>query len=101
MGVRGSNPWSTTMSRPINYWGSAGSGASRPCEACNEPIKVDKRSPAIYGGGRFCSPNCARLRNPDVHLKYLLDNPEEYQAWFERKKAREAAGPSMDYEVPL
>jgi len=89
------------MSRPINYWGSGGNGSRRPCEACQEPIKVDQRSPAVYGGGRFCSENCARLRTPELHLRYLEQNPEEYQAWFERRKGRDASNPSMDYEVPL
>jgi len=88
------------MRFPGNYFGSTFT-TRRPCEACGEPITVNKKSPAIYGAGRFCSENCSKLRDPDKHLKWLLDHPEEYQAWLERKQEREKEGPKKEYEIPL
>ena len=88
------------MAFPIDYFGSS-RGARRPCEACGEPITLNKKSPSIYGGGRFCSANCSKFRTPDKHIIWLEQHPEEYQAWLERKAKREKDGPSIDYEVPL
>jgi len=88
------------MRFPGNMFGTT-SGVRRPCEACGEPITVDKKRPAIYGGGRFCSERCSKLRDPDTHMKWLVENPEEYQAYMERKREREKAGPKKEYDIPI
>jgi len=85
----------------MNYLAGSSGGPRRPCEACGEPISIDGRNPAVYGGGRFCSEKCSKLRDADKHMRWLIDNPEEHQAWFERRQERDRSGMSREYDVPL
>ena len=67
-----------------NYFGSVNQ-VRRPCECCEKPISADKETPSIYGGGRFCSELCSKLRTNDKYLEWLQENPEMYRNYLENK----------------
>ncbi len=76
------------MLKPNNYFGG-GSRGPMPCECCKRPVKFDREHPAMYGSGRFCSEICAKLRSPEAHWNWMVENPEEMEKWQEWMKEQD------------
>ena len=92
------------MRGPNNYFIGSARMTPRPCEACRKPVIVDRNNPEVYGAGRFCSGLCSRLRTPEAHWDYLMENPEAmeaYQEWQneESKKGKHQLG--QDRVLPI
>jgi hypothetical protein len=77
------------IGNPNNYFSGGAQFNNRPCECCEQAIKVDRDNPALYGSGRFCCERCSKLRTPEKHWNWLTENPEEYKKWVEWKKEQE------------
>ena len=73
------------MRSPNNYFLGTSRTSFRPCECCNRPVKIDDKNPEVYGSGRFCSKECAKLRTAEKHYVWKNENPEDYKLWDERK----------------
>lgn len=78
-----------------NYFQGSSGGGARPCECCSQPVTLDEFTPAIFGGGRFCSEKCSKLRTEGKHWNWLKENPEEYKKWMEWKHESQR-GPNRD-----
>ena len=90
--------------RPNNYFFGAGGQGPRPCECCKKPVKPDMKAPAVYGSGRFCSPICAKLRTPEAHWNWLVQNSEEmtkWQEWIREQDKNKPFPEEFDRIIPL
>ena len=90
--------------KPNNYFFGGGGQGPRPCECCKKSVKTDTHQPAVYGSGRFCSAICAKLRTPEAHWNWLVENPEElekWQEWIREQDKKKSIHEEYDRIMPL